>query len=76
MVATAMATRKRAKGEPEEQGPQPADMAWGEYRCYHRNSFERPCNKLLGYGAGPFEGVCPRCGRKSTFARARDPLAR
>lgn len=68
MVATARRPVKR----PESPPPLPPPPVFGRYRCYWMNEFGRPCNRLLGAGSGPFEGVCPRCRRRVAFPNPND----
>lgn len=63
-----MATAKKPKARP---APPPV---YGMYRCYHEHpEFPgRPCNRLLGAGAGALECVCPRCHNRLVFTNPND----
>lgn len=70
-----MATKAKSNPAPAVV-PEPTSAAWGEYRCPWVSQFGTPCNRLIGYGAGPLEFVCPRCRNKSSLAASRAPLLR
>lgn len=66
------ATAKRAPRTPTAPARIHPEPVFGKYRCYWINGFGRPCNKLLGVGAGQFEGVCPRCHNRLAFQKPND----
>lgn len=65
-----MAKAKTAPAEPRAKAPTSELPVHGEYRCYWPNEWNRPCNKYLGSGAGPFARRCPRCKRPCAFEGA------